>query len=68
MAFPRFFDNVAVVAPPMGASVSALPDDAKKTTVGSDTYYVYTDTWYKPFYSGSDVVYMVVGEPDGATG
>lgn len=52
-----------VVAPPIGATVPELPADAEKQTVGDQDYFVYADTWYKPFYSGSDVVYMVVEAP-----
>lgn len=36
------------------------PEEKK---VGTDTHFVYSDTWYKPFYSGDDVVYMVSPSP-----
>ena len=52
-----------VVKPPTGATVKSLPKDAKKETVGGDDYYVYDDTWYRGFHSGSEVVYMVVDDP-----
>ena len=55
-----------VVEPPAGATVQNIPEDAKKQKVGDEDYFVYGSTWYKPFYSGSDVVYMVVPKPDGA--
>ena len=32
--------------------------------VGSETYYVSGDAYYKAFYSGSDVVYMVTENPE----
>ena len=55
-----------VVDPPKGATVQNIPEDAKKEKVGDKDYFVYGNTWYKPFSSGSDVVYMVVPKPDGA--
>lgn len=55
--------NYKVVSAPVGAIVSMLPEDAEEIPVGEDTYYRYVDTWYKPFYSGEDIVYMVVEKP-----
>jgi hypothetical protein len=52
-----------VVAPPMGAMVPDLPDGTEKRSVNDATYFVYGDTWYKPFYSGDEVVYKVVEAP-----
>ena len=52
-----------VVAPPVGASVNSLPDGSSSETVDGTAYFVYADTYYKPFYSGSDVVYMVAEKP-----
>jgi hypothetical protein len=52
-----------VVKPPAGVVVTELPGDAVEKTVGDTTYYTHTGTWYRPFYSGSSVVYMVVGAP-----
>jgi hypothetical protein len=43
-----------------------LPEDAKEQKIGDDTYFVYAGTYYKPFYSGDDVVYMVSAMPAGA--
>jgi hypothetical protein len=58
--------NYKVTAPPKGATVSHLPDDAVEKTIGSTKYFTYSGTWYQAFYSGSTVVYMVVKEPSGA--
>ena len=52
-----------VAKPPIGASVSELPKDAKKETIGGSDYFVYDGTYYTPFYSGSNVVYMVTADP-----
>ncbi len=48
-----------VVTPPIGATVTELPGDATKETVGDHEYFVYADTWYQPFYNGSTAVYAV---------
>ena len=32
-------------------------------SVSGTAYFVYAGTYYKPFYSGNDVVYMVVENP-----
>jgi hypothetical protein len=54
-----------VVDSPIGAMVPTLPDGAEQKTIGSADYFVYTGTYYQPFYSGSNVVYMVVAGPAG---
>ncbi len=40
--------------------MTELPGDAAKETVGDVEYFVYDDTWYQPFYNGSNAVYVVV--------
>ncbi len=57
-------ENYRVVPPPLGATVTALPEDAEEKTVGDDTFFVYAGTWYKPFYAGDDVIYMVSANPE----
>jgi hypothetical protein len=57
--------NYQVTAPPMGASVAHLPDDAVQKKIGDITYYTYSGTWYQAFSSGTTVVYMVVDPPTG---
>jgi hypothetical protein len=61
-------DSYEVVHPPAGATVQAIPEDATKESVGGQDYFVYGSTYYKPFYSGSSVVYMVVDDPTGGAG
>jgi len=63
---PDAAPSYEVVDAPLGAMVPDLPKDAKQQKVGDDTYFEYADTWYKPFYSGSDVVYQVIDKPAGA--
>ena len=57
--------NYEVVGPPLGATVPYLPEEADKKTVDSVTYYVFEDTYYQPFASGDEVIYMVVEDPEG---
>ena len=47
------------------ALVSVLSFCAVEKVIGDETYFVTGDTYYKAFYSGSDVVYMVTGNPEG---
>ena len=54
------------VEAPVGAKVDYVPDGAESKTVDGIVYFVFNDTYYRPFYSGSDVVYMVVENPEGA--
>lgn len=52
-----------VVKPPAGVVVTELPVGAEEKTAGDVAYYTHDGTWYRPFYSGSSVVYMVVEAP-----
>ena len=56
----------APVEAPIGARVDYVPDGAESRTVDGIVYFVFNDTYYRPFYSGSDVVYMVVENPESA--
>ncbi len=56
-------DNFEVVAPPVGATVPYLPDEANEETVGGKKYFVYDDTYYRAFASDGETVYMVVADP-----
>jgi hypothetical protein len=46
-------------APALGTTVYSLPPGAYSTTIDGSTYYVSGSTYYKPFYSGSQVIYVV---------
>ena len=48
---------------PVGATVDSLPDGATSETVDGVAYFVFAGTYYRPFYSGSNVIYMVVANP-----
>ena len=54
-----------VVKPPVGATVDALPKDAKQQTIDGTDYYEYAGTYYQVFHSGSNVIYRVVQNPQG---
>ncbi len=55
--------NYEVVAPPVGATVAYLPDEADEETVGGKKYFVYADTYYRPYASDGETIYMVVEDP-----
>ena len=52
------------VEAPVGAKVDYVPDGASSETIDGVTYFVYSDTYYRPFYSGSEVVYIVAEKPE----
>jgi hypothetical protein len=52
-----------VSPPPVGATVSTLPNGAVADTIKGVTYYKFGDAWYRPFYSGRIVIYEVVAKP-----
>ena len=55
--------NYEVVAPPVGATVPYLPDEAKEETVGGKKYFVHKGTYYRPFASDGETIYMIVKDP-----
>jgi len=52
-----------VVEAPYGAMVSRLPVGAREEMVDASQYYVDGETYYKPFFKGAGVVYLVVINP-----
>ena len=55
--------NYEVVAPPAGATVPYIPDEATEETVNGKKYFVYDGTYYRPFASDGETIYMVVEDP-----
>ena len=53
-------------APPVGATVPYLPDEAEERSVGGKTYFVYSETYYRPFVSDGETIYIVVEDPRAA--
>ena len=55
--------NYQVVAPPVGATVPYLPDEADDRFINGKSYFLYEGTYYRPFVSDGDTVYVVVEDP-----
>jgi hypothetical protein len=60
-------DQYKVVPPPMGLMVSQLPNGAVSKTVNGVNYFEFGGAFYRPFYSGSDVVYEIVKNPNSSS-
>jgi len=52
-----------VSPPPIGSTVSSLPSGAVDQNIHGTTYFVFGGAYYRPFYSGSSVIYEVVAKP-----
>jgi hypothetical protein len=55
--------NYEVVTSPTGATVPYLPEDADEEIVRGKTYFVYAGTYYRPYASDGETIYMVVADP-----
>ncbi len=55
--------NYKVVKAPVGATVPYLPDEAKEQTVKGKKYFHHQGTYYRPFSSEGETIYMVVEDP-----
>ena len=56
-------DGYKVIPPPVGATVTTLPNGAVDQNVNGTTYFTFGGAFYRPFYSGSSVIYEVVAKP-----
>jgi hypothetical protein len=57
---PAYGYSPAPAYPPaLGTTVYALPSSAYSASINGGTYYVANGVYYKAYYSGSQVVYMV---------
>ena len=56
---PYGYQPAAYGTPAVGTTLYSLPAGAFPTTINGTTYYMANGVYYKPFYSGSQVVYMV---------
>jgi hypothetical protein len=52
-----------VIPPPIGATVTSLPNGAVAENVRGTVYFQFGGAYYRPFYSGSSVIYEVVAKP-----
>jgi hypothetical protein len=61
-----FYAHVAngyqVIPPPIGSTVTKLPNGAVSENI-KGAYFRFGDAYYRPFYSGSSVIYKVVAKP-----
>ena len=55
--------NYEVVGRPVGVTVPYLPESAHEETVGGKAYFVHEGTYYRPFASDGETIYMVVDDP-----
>ena len=55
--------NYEVVEPPIGVTVTYLPDETEQKIVASTTYFLYEGTYYRAFVSDGDTIYQVVEDP-----
>jgi hypothetical protein len=44
-------------------AVTSLPDGAVAENIKDTAYFRFGDAYYRPFYSGSSVIYEVVAKP-----
>ena len=61
--YARVENGYKVSPPPVGSSVTTLPSGAVDQNIKGTTYFVYGGAYYRPFYSGSSVIYEVVAKP-----
>jgi len=55
--------NYEVVTPPFGATVPYLPDEAESKIIEGKKYFIFEETYYRPFSSDGETIYMVVEKP-----
>ena len=52
-----------VIPPPIGSTVTTLPNGAQADNIKGVVYFHFGGAYYRPFYSGSSVIYEVVAKP-----
>lgn len=57
-------DGYKAVKAPVGVVVKKLPEEADKLEIDGATFYLFLGTYYKPYQSGDDAVYMIVDNPE----
>ena len=56
-------ENYKVVAPPVGATVPYIPQESDEEMIGGKKYFVYEGTFYRPYASDGETIYMVIENP-----
>jgi hypothetical protein len=59
----RVESGYKVSLPPIGSTVTTLPNGALTENIKGTTYFAFGGAYYRPFYSGSSVIYEVVAKP-----
>jgi hypothetical protein len=62
-SYARVENGYKVSPPRIGSSVTTLPSGAVDQNINGTTYFVFGGAYYRPFYSGSSVIYEVVAKP-----
>ena len=57
-------ENYEVVKAPIGATVPYLSEEAKEQTIKGKKYFHDEGTYYQPFSSEGETIYMVVEDPN----
>jgi len=60
--YARVDNGYKVNPPPIGSSITTLPSGAVDQNING-TIFVFGGAYYRPFYSGSSVIYEVVAKP-----
>jgi len=61
--YARVENGYKVSPPPIGSTVTTLPNGAVDQNIKGTTYFTFGGPYYRPFYSGSSVIYEVVAKP-----
>jgi hypothetical protein len=59
----RVSNGYQAVKPPVGVVVYELPNGATEVIVKGKKYFMFGGAFYKPYYGGDVVIYMIVGDP-----
>jgi hypothetical protein len=59
-----YYDDYPYYAPYVGETIYVLPGGCTTVVVNGVSYQQCGDTWYQPQFSGSDVTYIVVSDPN----
>jgi hypothetical protein len=63
--YRQYDDQYKVVAPPVGAEVPSLPDDAKEIVINGQTFYEYKGVYYSQVQNADGKTVYVVSGKDG---
>src|SRR5262249_66938 len=61
--YARVANGYQVIPAPIGSTVTRLPNGAVSENIEGVAYFRFGDAYYRPFCSGSSVIYEVVAKP-----